>query len=113
MEDLQDPIKKHPFIAWFASNPVVANVLMLTILITGVRTAMTIRKEAFPSFTAESVTVEVPFLGGTPEDVERGVAIKIEEAIQSVKGIDHVKSVSKESGVTVTIDAVENYPVKK
>ena len=66
-----DPIKRHPIIAWFTSNPVVANVLMLTILITGIRTAITIRKEAFPSFAAESVTVEVPFLGGTPEDVER------------------------------------------
>ena len=108
-----DPIKRHPIIAWFTSNPVVANVLMLTILITGIRTAITIRKEAFPSFAAESVTVEVPFLGGTPEDVERGVAIKIEEAVQSVEGIDHIKSVSRENGVTVTIDAVEGYPVKK
>ncbi len=108
-----DPIRKHKFIAWFAGNPVVANVIMLTILIAGIRTALSIRKEAFPSFAAESVTVEVPFLGGTPEDVERGVAIKIEEALQSVEGIDHLKSTSRENGVTVTIDAVEGYPVEK
>ena len=108
-----DPIRKHPFIAWFASNPVVANVLMLTILIAGIRTAMSIRKEAFPAFAAESVVVEVPFLGGTPEDVERGVAVKIEEALQSVEGIDHIKSVSRESGATITIEAVEDYPVGK
>lgn len=108
-----DPIRKHPFIAWFASNPVVANVLVLTILIAGIRTALSIRKEAFPSFAAESVVVEVPFLGGTPEDVERGVAIKIEEALQSVEGIDHIKSVSRENGATITIDAIEGYPVGK
>lgn len=106
-----DPIKRHGFIAWFASNPVVANVLLLTILLTGIRTAMTIRKETFPSFAAESVTVEVPFRGGTPEDVERGVAIKIEESLQSVEGIDHVKSESRENGASVTIEAIEDYPI--
>ncbi len=108
-----DPIRKHPFIAWFTSNPVVANILVLTILVAGIRTAMTIRKEAFPAFAAESVTIEVPFLGGTPEDVERGVAIKIEEALQGVEGIDHIKSVSRENGATVTVEAVEGYPVEK
>ncbi|MEX1114193.1 MAG: efflux RND transporter permease subunit [Akkermansiaceae bacterium] len=106
-----DPVKKHRFIAWFSANPVVANVLLLTVLLTGIRTAQTIRKETFPSFAAESVTVEVPFLGGTPEDVERGVAIKIEEALQSVEGIDHIKSESRENGATVTVEAIEDYPI--
>lgn len=108
-----DPIRKHKFIAWFAANPVVANVLLVTIFVIGVWTAMTIRKETFPAFAAESVTVEVPFLGGTPEDVERGVAIKIEESLQGVEGIDHIKSESRENGVTVTVEAIEDYPVDR
>ncbi len=109
----EDPIRRHKFIAWFAANPVVANVLLLTIFLTGVRTALTIRKETFPAFAAESVTVEVPFLGGTPEDVERGVAIKIEESLQSVEGIDHIKSESRENGATVTVEAIEDYPISR
>ena len=44
----EDPIGRHGFIAWFASNPVVANVLLLTILLTGIRTAMTGLEEPVP-----------------------------------------------------------------
>ena len=74
-------MNKHPFITWFASNPVVANILMFSILGAGVFTALKVRKEGFPAFAAESVTIEVPIRGGTPENVERGVAIKIEESL--------------------------------
>ena len=105
--------KKHPILTWFAANPVVANILMLTILVAGIFTALTVRKEGFPAFDAESVTVVVPIRGGTPENVERGVAIKIEEAIQGVSGIDHVRSVSSDAQVTVTITAKEGYQVTK
>lgn len=106
-----NPLRQHPFITWFASNPVVANILMLTILGAGFYTALTVRKEGFPAFESESVTVEVPIRGGTPEDVERGVSIKIEEALQGVNGISHIRSVSSESQATITIEAKENYPI--
>ncbi|MDQ8195405.1 efflux RND transporter permease subunit [Coraliomargarita sp. SDUM461004] len=107
------PIKKHPIIAWFCDNTVVANILMLIILGMGISTAISVRKEAFPSFDAESVTVSVPFRGGTPEDVERGVAIKIEESLQGIKGIDHISSTSTESNAKVTINAIEDYSITK
>ena len=97
-----DSTSKHPLITWFASNSVVANIMMISILAWGVFTLVKMRKEAFPSFDAESVTVSVPFRGGTPEDVERGVAIKIEEALVDVKGIEHITSVSTESSARIT-----------
>ena len=105
--------KKHPFINWFATNPVVANILMFSILAAGIVTSFTVRKEGFPAFAAETVTVRVPIRGGTPEDVERGVAIKIEEALESVDGIDHIRSVSQDNIATVTIQAKEGYPITK
>ena len=108
-----NPLKKHPFITWFASNPVVANILMFSILAAGIYTALTVRKEGFPAFESESVTVEVPIRGGTPEDVERGVTIKIEEALQGVDGITHIRSVSTDSQSTITIEAKEKYPISK
>jgi len=107
------PLQKHSFIAWFASNPVVANILMLTILAAGIFSGLNVRKEGFPAFAAESVTVTVPIRGGTPENVERGVAIKIEEALESVDGIDHIRSVSTDDSATITIEAKEGYPVSK
>jgi multidrug efflux pump subunit AcrB len=106
-------VKKHPFITWFASNSVVANILMFTILGAGIFTALNVRKEGFPAFAAETVTITVPIRGGTPENVERGVSIRIEESLESVAGIDEIRSVSTDSLATVTVQAVEGYPIEK
>lgn len=107
------PLQKHPFITWFATNPVVANILMVTILAAGIFTGFNVRKEGFPAFASETVTVKVPIRGGTPENVERGVAIKIEESLESVDGIEHIRSVSKDNLATITVQAKENYPISK
>ncbi len=109
----KSPLEKHPFITWFATNPVVANILMITILAAGIFTAVNVRKEGFPAFASESVTIRVPIRGGTPENVERGVAIKIEESLESVEGIEHIRSVSKDNIATITVQAREKYPISK
>ncbi len=106
-------MNKHPFITWFASNSVVANILLLSVLAAGVFTALNVRTEGFPAFAAESVTITVPIRGGTPENVERGVAIRIEESLESVTGIDEIRSVSTDSLATVTVKAIEDYPISK
>jgi len=113
MAPMPTPQQRHPLIAWFAENTVVANIVMVTILVTGVWTAIHVRKESFPTFDAESVTITVPFLGGTPEDVERGVTIKIEESLQGIEGIVHIRSTSTENSSVVTVEAVEDYPILK
>lgn len=91
----------------------VANILMFSILGAGIFSALTVRKEGFPAFAAESVTITVPIRGGTPENVERGVSIRIEEALESVSGIEEIRSESTDSLSTVTVEAFENYPISK
>ncbi len=90
-----------------------ANILMFSMLAAGIYTALTVRKEGFPAFAAETVTITVPIRGGTPENVERGVAIKIEESLESVSGIEEIRSVSTDNLSTVTVRALEGYPIKK
>jgi multidrug efflux pump subunit AcrB len=104
---------KHPFITWFASNPVVANILMISILGAGIFTALSVRKEGFPAFAAESVTITVPIRGGTPENVERGVSIRIEESLESVTGIEEIRSESTDTLAIITVEAIENYSISK
>lgn len=92
-------------IAWFVENKVAANLLMISILLGGlVSLNTTIPLEVFPSFDMDRITVDVSLRGATPEDVEKGVAIKIEEAVQDLEGIKHIISVSSEGQAKVTIE---------
>ena len=83
-------------IAWFAGNHVAANLLMFLIIAFGVVSSFTIRKQTTPDFEVNQVVVRVPYLGAAPQEVEEGVVIKIEEAIQDVPGIVKINSTASE-----------------
>lgn len=109
-------MKKHVtqekgIISWFAQNPVAANLLMITIMVVGVVSALTIRKEFFPQVSLDSILVQVPYLGAAPQEVEEGVCVKIEEAIQDLEGIKKIRSYSSESMGTVIVEIQTGYEV--
>ena len=98
-------------IAWFAHNGVAANLLMVCLLVGGLVTYLTITREILPRIETNFVTVQVPYRGGTPRDVEEGVLIKIEEAIQDIEGIREIIATAREGSGTVTVEVDADYDV--
>ena len=98
-------------ISWFARNAVAANLLMFILLVGGFYTVFTIKKEIQPRLETNFVNVSVPFLGATPLDVEEGVVIKIEEAVQDIEGIEEVVSTASRGFGTVQIEVHADYEV--
>ncbi len=97
-------------IAWFAKNDVAANLLMFTILGLGIwGLTSRIPLEVFPAFELELVQVRVPFPGATPVEVEEGITIKVEEAVQDLPGIKQLTSVAQEGLGSVTIEVDGGY----
>ncbi len=75
-------------IRWFAVNGIAANLLMFTILATGLYTAAyRIPLEVDPKVSWDTVVIHMPYRGATARDVERAVLIPIEEALEGVQGI--------------------------
>lgn len=100
-------------IAWFAKNKVVANLMMVTILAAGMISISSIKMEVFPEFSADMVSVSVLFLGATPEEVEEGICIRIEEAVQDLEGIKKITATASEGVGTVNIEVESGYEVRK
>ena len=97
-------------ISWFARNSVAANLLMVSIIAGGILALKDgVRLELFPHSDPDTVTVSVPLRGATPEDVELGVAVRIEEAVQDLEGIDKITSRSVEGSTQVTIEIDADY----
>lgn len=91
-------------IGWFARNGVAANLLMLFIVVWGVLAVTGMPIEVFPSMETQSVMVTVPYLGAAPEEVEQGVCLRVEEAVQDLEGVDTVRSTAAEGVGTVVIE---------
>jgi len=97
-------------IAWFARNHVAANLLLITILIAGLFSLTNrIPLEVFPSFATDRINVNVSLRGATPEDVEKSISIRIEEAVQDLEGVKQIASKSSEGSSAVNIEVESGY----
>ena len=101
----------YALIDWFARNAVAANLLMTILLVGGLYSVMTIKKESQPPIETNYITVNMPFLGASPEDVEEGVLVKIEESIQDIEGIQEIMSTGRRGSGTVQIEVSAGYDV--
>lgn len=99
-------------IAWFARNSVAANLLMWALLIGGLFSTVLINKEVFPSFNLNLLSISVAYPGAAPQEIEEGINIKIEEAIQDINGIKKVTSVASEGVGSITIEVEDGYDVQ-
>ncbi|TYK67082.1 efflux RND transporter permease subunit [Colwellia echini] len=97
-------------IAWFARNHVAANLLLITIVIAGLFSLSNrIPLEVFPSFETDRINVSVSLRGATPEDVEKSISIRIEEAVQDLEGVKEISSQSSEGSSQVSIEVDSGY----
>lgn len=101
-------------IEWFARNPVAANLLMLTIVVVGVTSAVrSIPIEFFPSFEAQRVNVTTTLRGATPRSVEDAVTTRIEQAIFDLEGVIELSSSSSEGSSRVSAKIDEGYDTRE
>lgn len=94
-------------IAWMATRSVPANLLMTIFLVGGFLFVQKIKKEIFPNFEMDRVIVSVSYPGASPDEVERGIILSIEEAIQGIEGIKSVDSRATEAQATVNIEIMD------
>ncbi|MCS6177140.1 efflux RND transporter permease subunit [Shewanella baltica] len=99
-------------LAWFARNSVAANLLMWALLVGGLFSTVLINKEVFPSFELNLLNISVAYPGAAPQEIEEGINIKIEEAIQDINGIKKVTSVASEGVGSITVEVEDGYEVQ-
>ena len=91
-------------ITWLAHNPVAANLLMLLIVASGLTGAAAVTEEVFPALDLRRISIQVPYLGAAPEEVESGVVVRIEEAVQNIDGVQQIVSTASEGSASVIVE---------
>ncbi|MCP5533566.1 MAG: efflux RND transporter permease subunit [Akkermansiaceae bacterium] len=96
-------------IRWFARNDIAANFLILSILLWGGYSAMErVPLEVQPAIKFNQVDINVPYRGGSPQDVERAVLIPIESALEGLKGVERIESEARSGSGRVRVIAHES-----
>lgn len=95
---------------WFTrisiGNPVLATMMMLAFVVLGLFSYKSLRVDQFPDVTFPVVVVQTNYPGASPETVESDITRKIEEAVNTVSGINALTSRSYEGSSVVIIEFV-------
>jgi multidrug efflux pump subunit AcrB len=98
---------------WSIKNNVTVNLIMIFIIMAGFFTVMKMRREMFPQFSLDMIVISVAYPGSSPEEVEEGICIKIEEEIQSIEGIKRLISTAREGNGNVLAELETGADVQK
>src|SRR5919108_4848563 len=85
---------------WLAAlcvkRPVFATVLILSLTVIGVFSFMRLGVDRFPKVDIPVITITTIQPGAAPEQIETEISDKIEEAVNTISGIDDLRSISSE-----------------
>jgi HAE1 family hydrophobic/amphiphilic exporter-1 len=92
---------------WFTrlsiGNPVMAVMVMLAFVVLGLFSYQRLKVDQFPEIDFPTVVVQTDYPGAAPEVVESEVTRKIEEAVNTIAGINQLFSRSYESSSVVIV----------
>jgi multidrug efflux pump subunit AcrB len=100
-------------IAWMTYNRVTPNLLMIALLLGGLFVSGQIKKEVFPEYELDRVTVTVAYPGASPEEVEHGIILVVEEAVRGLEGIKELSATAAEGRGTVNIELLSDTDQQK
>ncbi|MBA3012222.1 MAG: efflux RND transporter permease subunit [Desulfobacula sp.] len=109
----QDSLMLRGPVAWMAGNSVAANLIMAVLLIGGLMMGFNIKQEVFPEFSLDMVNITVAYPGASPEEVENGIILAIEEAVQDLEGIDEIIASANEGSASIAIEAIEGTDINR
>ncbi len=96
-------------IKYFIRYNINANVLVLLVFIFGWFGMRSMKTTFFPVSEDRNATIQVTYPGASPEEMEEGVVLKIEDNLKGLSGIDRVTSKSSENFATIQVEVLKNY----
>lgn len=83
-------------------RPVFATMLIMALVVVGAASYFKLRVDRFPSVDLPTVSIRTALPGASPEEVETEISQKIEEVVNTVDGIDQLRSISA-AGVSIIL----------
>lgn len=91
-------------IAYFIRYHVAVNVVILAFFVFGIIGVLSLKSSFFPLTDSKIINISIAYPGASPQEIEEGIVLQIEDNLKGLKGIDRVTSVSRENSGTITVE---------
>ncbi|QDV83596.1 efflux RND transporter permease subunit [Planctomycetes bacterium TBK1r] len=88
-----------------------ANVLMLSFIGLGLYALPRLQKETFPRFDSSEIQIAMTYRGASAEDVEQGICLPIEDALDGIQNIKKVTCTAQEGAASIVVEIQEGADV--
>ena len=91
-------------IAYFIKYHVAVNVIIIAFAIFGIMGAYSLKSSFFPLTDSKNVFINITYPGASPQEVEEGIVLKIEDNLKGLEGVDRVTSTSRENSGSINVE---------
>ncbi|NCO63912.1 MAG: efflux RND transporter permease subunit [Flavobacteriales bacterium] len=91
-------------IAYFIRYHVAVNIFIIAFFAFGIIGLLSLKSSFFPLTDSKIININIAYPGASPQEIEEGIVLKIEDNLKGLKGVDRVTSVSRENSGIITVE---------
>ncbi len=91
-------------IEYFIRYHVAVNVVIIAFFIFGIIGVFSLKSSFFPLTESKIINVTIIYPGASPQEIEEGIVLQIEDNLKGLKGVDRVTSTSRENSGSITVE---------
>ncbi|AWH73244.1 RND transporter [Dokdonia sp. Dokd-P16] len=91
-------------IEYFIKYHVAVNVVVLMFVVFGIFGALSLKSSFFPLVDSKNINITVVYPGASPQEVEEGIVLKIEDNLKGLDGVERVTSTSRENSGNINVE---------
>ena len=94
-------------ISYFIRYEVSVNVIVLAFFAFGIAGALSLKSSFFPLTDAKNILIEITYPGASPQEIEEGIVLKIEDNLKGLEGVERVTSTSMENSGSINVEIIK------
>ncbi|UZO81407.1 efflux RND transporter permease subunit [Aquimarina sp. ERC-38] len=91
-------------IAYFIKYHVAVNVVVIAFFVFGIVGALSMKSSFFPLVDSKFISIAITYPGASPQEIEEGIVLQIEDNLKGLEGVDRVTSTSRENSGTINVE---------
>ncbi|HMB63965.1 MAG TPA: efflux RND transporter permease subunit [Eudoraea sp.] len=91
-------------VAYFIKYHVAVDVIIIAFFLFGIFGAKSLKSSFFPLTDSKNILISIAYPGASPQEVEEGIVLKIEDNLKGLEGVERVTSTSRENSGSINIE---------
>ncbi|WP_298503690.1 efflux RND transporter permease subunit [uncultured Maribacter sp.] len=91
-------------IEYFIKYHIAVDVVIIAVFVFGIAGALSLKSSFFPLSDSKNISINISYPGASPQEIEEGIVLKIEDNLKGLQGVDRVTSTSRENSGSINVE---------